>query len=310
MGENRRAVRVFYSDHHVVELPAGHRFPMAKYRALREALVAEGVIAEEQLRPAPAATRDELERVHDPAYVAAVIDGTLDAKAQRRIGLPWSPALVARSSASAGGTVAAARAALVDGLAANLAGGTHHAHRGYGSGFCVWNDLAVAAAAMLAEGRVARVLVFDVDVHQGDGTAAIFAGDDRVQTFSLHGARNFPFEKQTSDLDVPLADGAGDDEVLAAVDRGLAHFAAQAPPGLVLYQGGVDALASDTLGRLRMTHAGLAERDRRVFAHFRGRDLPVVLTLGGGYARPIEDTIAAHAGTYRAAMDAARNRGR
>ncbi len=295
-------MRVFYADHHHVELPAGHRFPMAKYAALRAALVAEGVLAPAQLQPAPPVTRAELERVHDPAYVAAVTGGTLDARAQRRIGLPWSPALVARSSASAGGTVAAARAALADGLAGNLAGGTHHAHRGYGSGFCVWNDLAVTAAAMLAEGRVARVLVFDADVHQGDGTAAIFADDDRVQTCSLHGARNFPFEKQHSDLDLPLADGAGDDEVLAAVERGLDHFAARPAPDLVLYQGGVDALVSDTLGRLRMTLAGMAARDRLVLGHFRGRGIPVVLTLGGGYARPIEDTIAAHVGTYRAAM--------
>ena len=294
-------MRVFYSDHHTVELPPGHRFPMGKYRALREALLQGGVLATEDLHPAPMATRAELERVHDPAYVASILDGTIDAKAQRRIGLPWSPALVARSSASAGGTLAAARAALVDGLAANLAGGTHHAHRAYGAGFCVWNDLAVTAAALLAEGHVARVLVFDVDVHQGDGTAAIFAGDERVQTFSLHGARNFPFEKQASDLDVPLPEGAGDDDVLAAVEQGLAHFAAQPAPGLVLYQGGVDALATDSLGRLRMTHAGLAERDRRVLAHFRARDIPVVLTLGGGYAKPIDDTVAAHANTYRVA---------
>jgi acetoin utilization deacetylase AcuC-like enzyme len=279
---------------------------MGKYRALRERLLADGVLAADELAPAPLATRAELARVHDPAYVTSILAGTIDLRAQRRIGLPWSPALVARSSASAGGTIAAARAALADGLAGNLAGGTHHAHRGYGAGFCVWNDLAVAAAAMLAEGRVARVLVFDVDVHQGDGTAAIFAGDDRVQTFSLHGARNFPFEKQASDLDIPLPDGAGDDEVLAAVERGLAHFAALAPPALVLYQGGVDALASDTLGRLRMTHAGLAERDRLVLSHFRRRGIPVALTLGGGYARPIDDTIAAHAATYRVATALAR----
>ncbi|HVV87080.1 MAG TPA: histone deacetylase [Kofleriaceae bacterium] len=299
-------MKVFASDQHVVDLPPGHRFPMGKYRVLREALVAEGVLRAGEILPAPAATREELERVHDPAYVAAVLDGTLDARAQRRIGLPWSPALVARSSASAGGTVAAARAALVDGLAGNLAGGTHHAHRAYGSGFCVWNDLAVASAAMLAEGRVARVLVFDVDVHQGDGTAAIFAGDPRVQTCSLHGARNFPFEKQESDLDLPLADGAGDDEVLAAVERALAHFAALAPPDLVLYQGGVDALATDTLGRLRMTHAGLVERDRLALGHFRRRGIPIVVTLGGGYAKPIEDTIAAHVNTYRVAAALAR----
>lgn len=294
-------MQVFFADHAEVALPAGHRFPMAKYRALRLRLLDEGVLAPGQLAPATPVTRAELERVHDPSYVAACHDGTLDARAVRRIGLPLSPAMVARSSVSAGGTVAAARAALQDGLAGNLAGGTHHAHRGHGAGFCLWNDLAVAAAAMLAEGRVGRVLVVDLDVHQGDGTAAIFAGDDRVTTCSVHGAYNFPFEKQVSDLDLPLADGAGDAEVLAAVEAVLAFAAARPAPDLVLYQAGVDALHSDTLGRLRMTHAGLAERDRRVLGHFRARAIPVAITLGGGYARPIDDTIAAHVATYRIA---------
>jgi acetoin utilization deacetylase AcuC-like enzyme len=296
-------MRVFYADHHRVPLPDGHRFPMNKYARLREALVATGVLAPDQLAPAPMIERRDLERIHDPAYVAAVFDGTLDARAVRRIGLPLSPEMLRRTCASTGGTLAAARAALDDGLAGNLAGGTHHAHRDHGSGFCFWNDLAVTAAALLAEGRVRRVLVFDVDVHQGDGTATIFADDERVVTCSLHGARNFPFEKQRSDLDLELPDGADDAVVLAAVERALATLAELPAPDLVLYQGGVDALATDTLGRLRMTVAGLAARDRLALGHFRRRGLPVVLTLGGGYARPIDDSIDAHVGTYRVAME-------
>lgn len=294
-------MRVYYSDHHAVPLPPGHRFPMGKYARLRTRLVDDGVVSSSALAPAPAATRAELCRAHDPGYVDAVLTGRLDERAQRRIGLPWSEALVARTLASVGGTLAAARDALRDGLAGNLAGGTHHAHRDFGSGFCVWNDLAVTAATLLAEGQVARVLVFDADVHQGDGTATIFADEPRVFTASLHGARNFPFVKPASDLDVELVDGADDATVLAAIDAALTTVAARFTPDLVLYQAGVDALADDQLGRLAMTAAGLAERDRRVLAHFRGRGVPVVLTLGGGYAAPIERTIDAHVNTYRAA---------
>ncbi|MEZ4402924.1 MAG: histone deacetylase [Kofleriaceae bacterium] len=294
-------MRVFYSDHHRSPLPPGHRFPMGKYGRLRARLVDEGVVPAEALAPAPLATPAELRHVHGPAYVEAVLAGTLEPTAVRRLGLPWTPGLVTRSLASVGGTLAAARAALVDGLAANLAGGTHHAHRDFGSGFCVWNDLAVTAAVVRAAGLAERVLVFDADVHQGDGTAAIFADEPDVFTCSLHGARNFPFVKPPSDLDLPLADGADDAAVLAAVDAALAQVAARFMPDLVLYQAGVDPLAADQLGRLAMTTAGLAERDRRVLAHFRGRGVPVVLTLGGGYADPIEATIEAHLGTYRVA---------
>lgn len=296
-------MRIFYSDHHAVPLPPGHRFPMGKYARLRTRLVDDGVVPAAWLAPAPLATRAELDRAHDPAYVEAVVAGTLDERAVRKLGLPWSPALVTRSLASVGGTVAAARAALRDGLAGNLAGGTHHAHRDHGSGFCVWNDLAVAAATLLAEQAVRQVLVVDCDVHHGDGTAAIFAGEPRVFTFSIHGARNFPFVKPPGDLDIELADGAGDAEVLAALGGALAAIAGRCAPDLVLYQAGVDPLAADKLGRLSMTHAGLAARDRLVLDHFRGRGIPVVLTLGGGYAEPIEASVEAHVGTYRVARE-------
>ena len=297
------AVHIYYSDHHAVPLPPGHRFPMGKYARLRARLVDDAVVPAAWLAPAPLASRDELERVHDADYVAAVIDGRLDERAQRRIGLTWSPAMVTRSLASVGGTLAAARAALRDGLAGNLAGGTHHAHRGFGSGFCVWNDLAVTARWLLAERDVRRVLILDLDVHQGDGTATIFADEPRVFTCSMHGARNFPFHKATSDLDVELPDGADDALVLARLDETLAAVAERFSPDVVLYQAGVDALAADKLGRLGMSAAGLAERDRRVLAHFRGRGLPVVLTLGGGYGDPIDLTIDAHLGTYRVARE-------
>ena len=295
------AVRIYYSDHHAVPLPPGHRFPMSKYAALRARLVDDAVVPATWLEPAPLATVAELEGVHDPGYVAAVMEGWLDERAVRRLGLPWSPALVARSRASVGGTLAAARAALRDGLGGNLAGGTHHAHRDAGSGFCVWNDLAVTAAWLLDARGLGRVLVLDLDVHQGDGTATIFADRPAVFTCSMHGARNFPFHKATSDLDVELPDGADDALVLARLDAVLAELAERFLPDLVLYQAGVDALAADKLGRLGMSAAGLAERDRRVLAHFRGRGIPLVLTLGGGYADPIEASVDAHVGTYRVA---------
>ncbi|MBK9037466.1 MAG: histone deacetylase [Myxococcales bacterium] len=295
-------MRVFYSDHHAVWLPLGHRFPMGKYARLRARLVDDGVVPAAMMAPAPLARPVDLERAHDPGYVAAMLAGTLDPRAVRKLGLPWSPALVTRSLASVGGTLAAARAALVDGVAGNLAGGTHHAHRDHGSGFCVWNDLAVTAATLLAERAVGRVLVFDCDVHQGDGTAAIFADEPRVFTYSIHGGRNFPFVKPASDRDVELPDGADDALVLPLIAAGLAEVAARFTPDLVLYQAGVDPLAADKLGRLAMTAAGLAERDRIVLAHFRGRGIPVALTLGGGYAEPVEATVDAHVGTYRAAM--------
>lgn len=297
------AVHIYYSDHHAVPLPPGHRFPMGKYARLRARLVDDAVVPAAWLAPAPLASRAELERVHDADYIAAVIDGRLDERAQRRIGLTWSAAMVTRSLASVGGTLAAARAALRDGLAGNLAGGTHHAHRGFGSGFCVWNDLAVTARWLLAERDVRRVLILDLDVHQGDGTATIFADEPRVFTCSMHGARNFPFHKATSDLDVELPDGADDALVLARLDETLAEVAERFSPDVVLYQAGVDALAADKLGRLGMSAAGLAERDRRVLGHFRGRGLPVVLTLGGGYGDPIDLTIDAHLGTYRVARE-------
>ncbi|NUP98186.1 MAG: histone deacetylase [Planctomycetaceae bacterium] len=296
-------MRVVYTDHFAVPLPPGHRFPMHKYAELRRKLVADGVLREDELFPARPAPVEALLAVHDEGYVRGYLDGSLDAKALARIGFPWSPAMVARTLASAGGTLLAVEFALADGFAGVLAGGTHHAGRAFGAGFCVFNDLAVAAASLLGRGAARRVLVVDLDVHQGDGTAEIFAADERVFTFSVHGERNFPLRKQLSDLDVPLRDGTADDEYLASLDTHLAQALERSRPDFVLYQGGVDPLEHDRLGRLKLTQAGLAERDRLVFTRLRERGLPLVATLGGGYSDPIEPTLEAHVNTYRVARD-------
>lgn len=294
---------VAYSDHHVVELPEGHRFPMGKYALLRRTLVERGVVSEAELVPSEPSdeVRARIEAVHSPTYVRAVFEGTLEPKAVRRLGLPWSEALVRRSCASVAGTLEAARVALVRGFAGNLAGGTHHAFADGGAGYCVWNDIAVAARALLDDRAVARVLVVDLDVHQGDGTAAIFRGDDRVFTLSLHGEKNFPFVKQKSDLDVELPDGTDDLAYLMALRQALDQGLRRARPELVFFQAGVDALAGDTLGRLALSHDGLKARDELVLETCRRLALPVVTTLGGGYTRPIDATIDAHVGTYEIA---------
>ncbi|MDJ0976595.1 MAG: histone deacetylase [Planctomycetota bacterium] len=296
-------MRVYYADHQRVELPAGHRFPMGKYARLRLELVAQGVLREDELIPAPAIERAAIERVHDAAYVEAFLTGRLDPKARQRIGFPWSQALVRRTLASAGGTCAASDAALEDGVSGVLAGGTHHAFRDRGGGYCVFNDVAIAAVRLLDAGRVARVLAFDVDVHQGDGTAAIFQDDPRVFTVSVHGAKNFPLRKETSDLDVPLPDGTDDGPYLEAVEGAFEQALAAGSFDLAFVQAGVDPLVSDRLGRLAVSLEGLARRDSLVLGGLAARGVPAVLTLGGGYAEPIEESIQAHVGTYRAATE-------
>jgi acetoin utilization deacetylase AcuC-like enzyme len=260
---------------------------------LREALDADGVY---RLEPAPFAERPSIELAHDPAYVQSILDGSVDPKVMRRIGFPWSESLVRRTLASVGGTLAATADALSTGFGGNLAGGTHHAFRAEGAGFCVFNDLAVAIRA-----HGLRAAVLDLDVHQGDGTAAIFAEDERVYTISVHGENNFPFHKQRSDLDISLPDGTEDREYLERVREVLPAVAAFRPD-IVFYQSGVDGLASDRLGRLLLTREGLLERDRTVFSFVRKHLFPIVVTLGGGYSQPIDDTVAAHANTFRAAV--------
>jgi len=290
-------MQAFYADQFVLPLPPGHRFPMPKYRLLRERL--EG-LAGLEMRQAPAASDGELALAHTPAYVSAVSDGTLSAAQQREIGFPWSEAMVARARRSVGATIAAARAALASGLATNLAGGTHHASADKGAGYCVFNDVAVAARLMQAEWHRARhasllrIAVIDLDVHQGNGTAAIFADDSSVFTLSMHGAKNFPFRKEPGDLDVELPDGCGDAEYLDALDAALAELwrrHEQAPPGLIFYLAGADPHEGDRLGRLKLTTAGLAERDRRVLAAARERRIPIAMAMAGAYGRVIEDTV-------------------
>ena len=293
-------MRTYYADHQRVELPVAHRFPMGKYAEIRMRLLDEGVVAASEMRPAPPIPREALLRVHDAAYVDGVLEGTLSPAQIKRIGFPWSPALVRRTLASSGGTFAAAEHALTHGAAGVLAGGTHHALRETGAGYCIFNDIAVAAQTLLDTGRARQVLVVDVDVHQGDGTAAIFEDDARVFTCSLHGAKNFPSRKQRSDLDVPLPDDTGDVAYLAALEEALAHCFEAVSPDIVFVQSGVDALASDRLGRLALSHEGMRRRDEAIFARTVERRIPTVVALGGGYAEPIEDSIAAHVATFRA----------
>ncbi len=290
-------MRVYYCDHFVLPLPEGHRFPMEKYGRLRERVRARG---EDDLRVPDPATDVDLVRVHDRGYVRRVVTGALTHDEVRRIGFPWSPGLVERSRRSVGGTMGAARAALEDGVAANLAGGTHHAFRDRGEGFCVFNDVAVAARALQAERRVGRVVVLDLDVHQGNGTASIFREDDSVFTLSVHGANNFPFRKEAGDLDVELPDGTGDDAFLEAVDRGV-RTALGRGGDLAFYVAGADPFEGDRLGRLAVTKAGLAARDERVFDLCAGAGVPVAVVMSGGYARDVTDTVDIHETTVRAA---------
>lgn len=280
-------------------LPPEHRFPARKYRLLRELLESDSRFT---LYPAAKADRADILRAHDPAYVDAFLAGTLDSAAARRIGFPWSQQLVDRTLASAGATLAATRAALRDGWSGALAGGTHHAFYDSGSGFCVFNDIAIAIAHLRAATTCSRIAVVDLDVHQGDGTAQIFTGDPGIFTLSIHGRNNFPFHKQRSTIDIALDDHTDDAQYLASLDEALPKvFAWQ--PHFVFYQSGVDPLKEDTLGKLDLTLGGLAARDKRVFQAACKLGAPLVVTLGGGYAYPIELTAAAHAQTYRLAAD-------
>ncbi|MBK8020166.1 MAG: histone deacetylase [Chloroflexi bacterium] len=294
-------MRAYYSDTFVLPLPPEHRFPMAKYRLLRECVLAEGIIRPECLFLPEAATDEQILRAHDADYLYRVQNGLLEPLEIRRIGFPWSPEMVERSRRSSGATIAACRAALEDGVAANLAGGTHHAFRDAGAGYCVFNDSAIAARAMQAEGRARRIVILDCDVHQGDGTASILRGDSSIFTFSVHGARNFPFHKEVSDLDVELPDGTTDDDYLMAVEEGARRAIAVAGADLALYLAGADPFERDRFGRMKVSMAGLAERDRIVFGLCREAGLPVAVSMAGGYAPDVDDIVAIHTQTVRIA---------
>ena len=308
-------MQAFYADHFVLPLPAGHRFPMAKYSLLRDRLSAE--MPPISLRQAPTASNGELALAHTPDYITAIAGGTLPPAAQREIGFPWSPAMAERARRSVGATVAAARAALglghadqPGGVAANLAGGTHHAYTDKGGGFCVFNDVAVAARLMQAEWarryksarQPLQVAVIDLDVHQGNGTAAIFARDSSVFTLSLHGAKNFPFRKETSDLDVELPDGCADDAYLQALEQALDELERRFTPGLIFFLAGADPFEGDRLGRLNVSEDGMEARDRRVFDWAWQRRIPLAMSMAGGYGLKMEDTVQVQVNTYRVAL--------
>ena len=298
-------MKLFYADHFVLPLPAGHRFPMEKYARLRERLVRSGRFAAHDFRVPEAATDGEILHAHNAGYLGRVVRGALDAGEQRRIGFPWSAPMVERSRRSAGATIAACRAALTEGWAANLAGGTHHAHRDFGAGFCVFNDAAIAALALRDEGRVRRVAIIDCDVHQGDGTAAILAGEPEIFTFSIHGAKNFPFRKAQSDLDVELPDGTADGPYLDALRQGLDSVFERIDPELVIYLAGADPYCDDRFGRLALSIGGLAARDDLVLRRCAARRTSVALAMAGGYARNIDDTVTAHFNTVLTAAEVA-----
>ena len=307
-------MRAFHSDTFVLPLPPGHPFPMTKYRLLRDA--AQATMPGVRVDEAPPASDGELALAHDPAWIDAVVQGTTSAAQQREIGFPWSERMVERARRSVGASIAAARTSLFgdadgpEGVAANLAGGTHHAYAHKGSGYCVFNDVAVAARLMQAEWHRAqrallRVIVIDLDVHQGNGTAHIFRDDDTVFTLSLHGAKNFPFRKEAGDLDVDLPDGCTDEPYLAALDAALAtafECTAAAPPGLAFYLAGADPHEDDRLGRLKLSSEGLAERDRRVLRALRERGIPVALSMAGGYGRELLTTVAVQRRTLELAL--------
>jgi len=288
---------IFSTDQYPFTLPEGHKFPISKYSMVRQTLEQEGLFQVEQASFAAAET---VALAHDLEYVNRFTAGTLEPSAMRRIGLPWSQDLVQRAFASVGGTVSASLHALTHGWGATLGGGTHHAFRSDGAGFCVFNDVAVAIRSLRARGLIRRAVVVDLDVHQGDGTAEIFEDDPDTFTLSIHCESNFPFRKKRSRLDVALSDGVADDAYLRHLNEVLpAAFAFK--PDIVFYQSGVDPLESDLLGRLSLTHQGLIERDRMVFLSARSHAVPLVLTSGGGYSRPIILSAQAHANTYRTA---------
>lgn len=294
-------LHLWSSARYVVPLPPGHRFPIEKYGLLRDRVLAEGLVPPERMHEPVRAPPADLLLAHTPDYVARLTEGRLTSDEERRIGLPWSPHLVERSYRAVGGTCEAAGAALEHGVAMNLAGGTHHAFADRGEGFCVFNDVAVAIRSLQRDGRIARAAVIDLDVHQGNGTHAIFDGDASVFTFSMHGGRNFPFHKHPGTLDIELADGTGDTEYLALLSTALPRVLSTSRPDLVLYLAGADPHEGDRLGRLAMTFEGLARRDAMVLEACRDVGIPVAIVIAGGYGRDIANTVAVHVETVRIA---------
>jgi acetoin utilization deacetylase AcuC-like enzyme len=299
-------MQIFYSDQFVIPLPENHRFPIQKYALLRQRVMEHLEARTIEMRIPHAAQDRELLRAHRQDYIRKVTTGNLSEKEIRRIGFPWSPKLVERSRRSVGGTIGACRAALSDGFASNLAGGTHHAYAEHGEGFCVFNDAAVAARAMQEEGLANHVVIIDLDVHQGNGTAAIFQNEPSVFTFSIHGAKNFPFHKERSDLDIALDDDVDDQAYLEALKPGLQAAFDHSTADLAIYIAGADPFSGDRLGRLCLSKSGLALRDRMVFDFCRQKGLPVATVMGGGYAKDVNDTVDIHFKTIQLAIEYSR----
>lgn len=292
-------MRIYYSDTFTLPLPEGHRFPVAKYALLRQQVTAE-CLGDPAI--ADAANDADLLRAHDRDYLRRMQTGAMTEREMRRIGFPWSPQLVERSRRSVGATIAACRAALATtGFAASLAGGTHHAFASHGEGYCVFNDSVIAVRTMQADGRIRRAIIIDCDVHQGNGTAAILQHDDTIFAFSIHGAKNYPFHKERSHLDIGLDDGTGDETYLAALETGLHEAIERSHADLAIYLAGADPYEGDRLGRLKLTKAGLLARDRMVLQNCRDAGIPVAITMAGGYGRVISDTVEIHANTIRLA---------
>ena len=293
-------MKAFYTDHFVLPLPAGHRFPMEKYSRLRD-LVSK--LSELELTEAPPATDTQILYAHDPSYLIKVIEGRLSPQEQREIGFPWSAQMVERSRRSAGATVAAAKTALREGIAANLAGGTHHAYRDTGSGFCVFNDSAIAARTLQKEvSQNLKIAVIDLDVHQGNGTASILQNDDSIFTLSIHGENNFPFKKEESDLDVGLADGCCDETYLQSLNASLEQLDTRFKPNCLIFLAGADPHEGDRLGRLKISKHGMRLRDETVFEYALDRQLPIAFSMAGGYGKEIESTVDIHFQTIKTAL--------
>jgi len=293
-------LKAFYTDHFVLPLPAGHRFPMEKYSRLRDLVGSQAGI---ELVEAPSVTDTQILYAHDPSYLIKVIEGTLSAQEQREIGFPWSSQMVERSRRSAGATVAAAKTAIQEGIAANLAGGTHHAYRDTGSGFCVFNDSAIAARTLQKEINPSlKVAVIDLDVHQGNGTAAILQNDDSIFTLSIHGENNFPFKKEQSDLDVGLADGSNDEVYLHSLSTALDQLDSRFKADCLIFLAGADPHEGDRLGRLNISKDGMRLRDEMVFQYALDRQLPIAFSMAGGYGKEIESTVDIHFQTIKIAL--------
>jgi acetoin utilization deacetylase AcuC-like enzyme len=296
-------LKVAWSEAYVLPLPPNHRFPMSKYEVLPQQLLHEGTIQEGNIfRPDPL-TEERVVRTHDPGYWSRLKNLSLTEREIRRTGFPLTDALVKREVVIANGTVRCTHYALEFGVAMNIAGGTHHAFTNRGEGFCLLNDIAIAAHDLLDHGLVSRILVVDLDVHQGNGTAQIFRDDPRVFTFSMHGANNYPLIKETSNLDIGLADGTADRFYLSTLEYNLKNLVDQVQPDFIFFQSGVDILDTDKLGRLAVSRAGCHERDKMVFTLAKNNDIPVVASMGGGYSHDFRDIIEAHANTYRVAQE-------